>query len=64
MSSSTRTNLIISTVVCAILVPALLWTLPPEQAGDRWALALACLLVAYPAPFIRDWGRRGWEEKD
>lgn len=60
MSSNTRTNLIISTVVCAVLLPPMLWSLPPEDAGDRWALGLACVLVAYPAPFIRDWGRRRW----
>ena len=57
--ASVRTNLLLSTAVCAVLVPLLIWQLPPEQHDDRWALAGVMLLVGYAAPFIRDFARRG-----
>lgn len=51
-------NLAISTVVCVVLIPLLLRSLPPDKAEGSWMLAVIMIAFAYAAPFLRALGRR------
>lgn len=57
-------NLVISTAVSVILIPLLILQLPEDKQDGKWGLAITMVLLAYAAPFIRDWGRRRPEEED
>ena len=57
-TASVGTNLLIGGLICAVLIPPLIRSIPPEQSEGKWTLAVILLVLGMAAPFVRDHGRR------
>ena len=63
-SSHTMTNLLIGGGLSVLLIPPLMWSIPPERSDGKWILAVVLLIMGTAAPFVRDHGRRFLYRKD